>query len=326
MLIPNCGNSPFFTKNLMAFSRLIWKNLSNARLATLNSLDSYGRSPLFWAALRGDETSVKSLLRAGADISSLDREKRSALQSAIISGNVRCIELLCQRPSWRHCHPDCCMGQRLFTHVRDTLPARSALEDQNKNGVTALQCAVDLNHHRNVAYLLEIGANLESRDKDEDSPLFDAIRYCNIESLEVLLRYKSRFGYTNKTGQTALHVAAMGGDLRGLQLLTTASMEALDPRVWDSKGRTILGTLTDRVSPPDDFRAALEQLLIHLLGEDREDGDSGGDLFVDALEDPPPEKGSFGGFPSSTLPFHRNKCLIRIALPHRNYSPVANFC
>ena len=81
----------------------------------------------------------------------------------------------------------------------------------------------------------------------------------------------------------------MEGDLRGLQLLTTASMDGLDPRVRDSKGRTILGTLADRISPPDDFRAALEQLLIHLSGEDREDGDSDGNLFVDALEDPPPE-------------------------------------
>lgn len=268
-----------------------------AHLDTLNSLDSYGRSPLLWAALRGDETSVKSLLRAGADISPLDWEKRSALQSAIVSGNVRCVELLImagssiyardlhgdtaiQIAAWANDHPP--MLETLYL-------AGSALEDQNKNGVTALQCAVDLNHHRNVAYLLEIGANLESRDKDDDSPLFDAIRYCNIESLEVLLRYKPRFDYTNKTGQTALHIAAMEGNLRGLQLLTTASMEGLDPRVRDSKGRTILGTFADRVAPPDDFRAALEQLLIHLSGEEREDDDSDGDSFVDALEDHPPE-------------------------------------
>ena len=51
----------------------------------------------------------------------------------------------------------------------------------------------------------------------------------------------------------------------------------------------MLGTLADRVRPPDDFRAALEQLLIDLSGEDREDGDSDGNFFVDALEDPPLE-------------------------------------
>ena len=32
------------------------------------------------------------------------------------------------------------------------------------------------------------------------------------------------------------------------------------------------------------------------------------------------------GSPLSTLPFHRNKCLIRIVLPCRIYSPVANLC
>ena len=169
-----------------------------ARLATLNSLNLYGRSPLFWAALSGDETSVKSSLRAGADISSLDWEKRSALQSAVVSGNVRCVELLImagssiyardlrgdtaiQIAAWANDHPP---------KLETLYLAGSALEDQNKNGVTALQCAVDLNHNRNVAYLLEIGGNLESRDKDDDSPLFDAIRYCKIESLEVLLRHK----------------------------------------------------------------------------------------------------------------------------------------
>ena len=45
----------------------------------------------------------------------------------------------------------------------------SALEDKNKNGVTGLQCVVDLNHYRIVAYLLEIGTNLESRNDDDDS-------------------------------------------------------------------------------------------------------------------------------------------------------------
>ena len=159
---------------------------------------------------------------------------------------MRCVELLIVAGSSIHArdlHGDTTIQIAVWANDRppmlETLHlAESALEDQNKNGVMALQCTVDLNHHRNVAYLLEIGANLESRGNMTTPHFSMRSGTATLSRFEVLLRYKPRFDYTNKTRQTALHIAAMEGDLRVLQLLTTASMEGLDPRVQDSKGRS----------------------------------------------------------------------------------------
>ena len=61
--------------------------------AEMDAHDSRGRSPLHWAAPRGD-SSVKTLLRAGANTKRQDHERGTALLAAVQSSSVRCTELL----------------------------------------------------------------------------------------------------------------------------------------------------------------------------------------------------------------------------------------
>src|SRR5271168_1050333 len=68
----------------------------------LDTPDAYGRTPLFWAALRGDLSKVTTLLAAGADHSKTDLERRLPLHAAIQSGSVRCVEILLRRGSSVH--------------------------------------------------------------------------------------------------------------------------------------------------------------------------------------------------------------------------------
>jgi ankyrin repeat protein len=64
------------------------------RKPEVNTLDTVGRSPLFWAALRGDDEAVKALLQAGAQVTFQDYEGHTALHAALQSSSLRSVELL----------------------------------------------------------------------------------------------------------------------------------------------------------------------------------------------------------------------------------------
>jgi len=266
-------------------------------LALLNVTDSHGRSPLHWAALRGDERAIEILLRAGADACIQGREKRTPLHYAIESGNVRCVELLLMAGCNVHNRDIVGHAALQVAAWAADMPAMleviflagASLNAKSHYGATALHSAADLNHYRNVEYLLAMGAELECSDNDGDTPLYDSIRYGNSETLEVLLRHGARFDYTNKSGQTALHIAALFGTLRGLELLMTSGLEGLSTESRDEKGKTAMEAFYDRVAPPDGFKEALEALLKHvdsLQGayDDNDHEDENSDIFVDALE------------------------------------------
>ena len=261
--------------------------------AVIDMPDSQGRTPLLWAALRGDEHALRTLLRAGAKTSPIDWERRSALHSAVVSGSTGCVELLLLAGSNVHSrdiHGDTALQMAAWANdqpqmLEKIFLAGASLNDQNANGVTPLQCAVDLNHHQNVRLLLEMGANLESRDKDNDSPLFEAIRYSNIEALKVLLEYGPRFDHVNKTNQTALHIAAMEADRGVLQVLVNASMDGLDPSSRDWKNRTVLEAFNDRVHYPNGFKEDLEHLVGSVSCNLGDDDEGVREIYFDASED-----------------------------------------
>lgn len=260
--------------------------------AFLDKLDSQGRTALLWEALRGDETAVKTLLRAGADISPQDWERRTALHSAVVSDNVRCVELLLMAGSSVHTRDDHGHTAILMAAWANDNPAMietlylagASLTTQNFNLHTPLLCATDLNHHRNMERLLAMGADLECKDKDGDSPLFEALRYGNHEALEVVLRHGPQFDYTNKLGQTALHIAALFGTVRSVEMLQQVDLRGLDVEQRDWKERTAMEALQDRVASPHGLREAMEHLVQHVAGTYEEDDDTESDTYLDALE------------------------------------------
>jgi hypothetical protein len=107
----------------------------------LNSKDSYGRTPLSYAAENGHEAVVKLLLEKGAELETKDKDYgQTPLSWAAENGHEAVVKLLLEKGA--------------------------ELETKSNNGRTPLSWAAARGHEAVVKLLLEKGAELETKDKD----------------------------------------------------------------------------------------------------------------------------------------------------------------
>jgi hypothetical protein len=120
----------------------------NALLNRSHSLDledSYGRTPLSWAASNGHEAVMQLLLEKGADPNSKDEYSRTPLSWAVENGHEAVVQLLLKKGA----DPN----------------------SKDNNGGTPLSWAAEKGHEAVVAQLLDNGADIESKDSDGRTPL-----------------------------------------------------------------------------------------------------------------------------------------------------------
>jgi len=214
-------------------------------------VDAAGRTPLIWAAIKGDYESAKLLLQAGASTKYAEQERFTALHRAVGSGCLPLVELLLlmgMSVSDRTVFGDTALHVAAWTNVpfpegniavmNVLYLAGAAIDARNENGVTALQSAACLDRVQSAIWLLAHGADPNSRDNLGDVPLFESICYNTHSVLGVLLNDpKTRFDNV-KAGLTTLHMAALHADLKTLELLAASSISGVDPGARDESGRT----------------------------------------------------------------------------------------
>ncbi|KAI0973695.1 ankyrin repeat protein [Xylaria arbuscula] len=97
--------------------------------------DSFGRTPLFWAATRGHRDVVELLLEHGANVNAKDRGKMTALHAAVTGEHKDVVSLLLDRSA--------------------------RIEDKAYYGETPLMRAIQANSKDMVKVLLEYGARVD---------------------------------------------------------------------------------------------------------------------------------------------------------------------
>lgn len=139
------GTPPSFTLLHLAayFGNLAWakylldehacNHLIPRRLTSRK--DNYGRTPLFWAAIRGHRDVVKFLLDHGAQIDSKDRSNLTALHIAVTGDQKDVVSLLLDRGA--------------------------QIESKAKYGDTPLIRAIQVNSEEIIKLLLERGARVD---------------------------------------------------------------------------------------------------------------------------------------------------------------------
>mmetsp|Transcript_1603 Transcript_1603/g.4627 ORF Transcript_1603/g.4627 Transcript_1603/m.4627 type:complete len:1077 (+) Transcript_1603:855-4085(+) len=179
--------------------------------APLEATDRSGRTPLHFAAWRGQANTAQSLLRHHSSCSARDTDGRTPLHLAAIAGNVPVLlELLAYG-----------------ANTSETDPA----------GRTALHLAAYWGQAKAVKELIKGGANIEGVDHDGATALQLASWRGQGDCVKVLRRRGAQVTRQNSAGHTAFHLAAAEGRL---EVLTELMHNGNGLRVLDSEMKTLL--------------------------------------------------------------------------------------
>ena len=183
--------------------------------ANVNLVDSQGASPLMIAAATNNQDLVQALLEHNADVSHVNGVGDNVMTMTIrsLSTNV---------------------GRFLSEDVRRTYP----IEQTSEQGVFGQQysectpqeklfiiCEKGSQSMTDVQHLQDQGANINSKDKYDRTPLMVSIMYSHQHLVHWFLENGANLDVTDSAGRTALMYAVEKGDIVSVQILANSNAD-----------------------------------------------------------------------------------------------------
>ncbi|KAL8697162.1 MAG: hypothetical protein Q9201_007271 [Fulgogasparrea decipioides] len=250
---------------------LIILGWSSVNLATYLSItpdevdvfDSWGRTPLMWAAWRGDSDSVAILLAYGADPKATSNDGNSVLIYAAYGGDVECMRLILDTGADINHTSNSLLtpamgGSQLGDNpaiAKVRLERGGAIEASRHQKFTPLYVAALTNSVESVAFLLDCGASVDVSDWNCSTPLSMAISFSNHRMAEELISCGADLNTAPAFTVSYLRNAAVFGDERMIRLFIRAR-PAIDVDLKDAQGCTAEDRMKERLASmgPDDPR------------------------------------------------------------------------
>lgn len=171
--------------------------------ADKDAVDADGRTPLHWAAARGNLKCVRLLLNSnvskGYRPSSEDDMGHNPLMLAVVGSD----------PSNSEDSSAGCLPLTMEELIQKT---EGGLEGKDKRGKTALHLAVLAGRKQVAKCLLVAGAAVDARDNDGATPLILASRSRQLGCVQVLLDKFADVNAVDNVGGSSLASAALAGD------------------------------------------------------------------------------------------------------------------
>ena len=224
-------------------------------LATKDPLQNTIRPPRFdksealLAAARGGNSGLlRDLLKSGADVRARTKNGMTAVHLAAVGGHVAVLSVLVDfKADFRG---------RMRHHV---LVADRGLDEGSVTILrqpTALHLAVSQGHLSTVQFLLSHGADVDARDRGDETPLMWAVRLGFDNVVDCLIERNAGLEGMNMDGKTALHIAARYGREHAVSVLLAKGASASP---LDNAGRSPL-----RDAMASSNKSCAEQLLHRL--------------------------------------------------------------
>ena len=158
----------------------------------LNAAFPNGRYPIHDAADKGRMIIVKLLLENQVELEKRDRAGRTPLELAILAGRTQLAEVLIKAGAKHEATPLLLLAARHDSEDRDIVrflvELGADLDSKDTTGDTPLIIATRRGNHRLVHHLVENGANVNTRNSKGESPLDVASTVGALQIEQLLLR------------------------------------------------------------------------------------------------------------------------------------------
>ncbi|KAF4471098.1 hypothetical protein FALBO_1996 [Fusarium albosuccineum] len=223
-----------------------------------DEFDDLGWAPIHSAIWIDNASALEQLIAAGADINQRDWRGETPLILAASFGRVEMVRLLleykeCRRQinqgdivGWTALHaavemasPECvCM----------LLEAGASAEKRDTNGQVPLHVLAgsksDQQTAREIIRLLQDRhAHLNARDKEGETPEFNAVACNRLSVLRALVDAGASLSTISNRSQNILHVATCDTNVDTLSYLANQNLTDVDPKLKDMNNRTSLDLL-----------------------------------------------------------------------------------
>ncbi|KAL4778818.1 ankyrin repeat-containing domain protein [Aspergillus varians] len=199
-----------------------------AKGAEVNHQDGIGSTALHTIAMIGNTKIAQLLLDHGADADMEDAEGSTALQEAATHGSVDMVKLILTHQGldpnnerWlrqAQFYNAVCEGEE--TTVRLLLEQGVDMTVRNVRGAYPLHWAAEHGHRGVASILLSVGAQVDAKDKFEETALFLACRRRNEEMVHFLLDNGADINARGWKGkETVLSLVTAWGELQLVELL-----------------------------------------------------------------------------------------------------------
>ena len=200
----------------------------------IDARDAMGRTPLEWAAARGDDHAVVTLLSFGAEPNVMDNKLNTPLTLASNQGHTLCARLLLEAgaladpvlpPGVKFGSPLNCASRNATDPllIKTLLDFDADVEAGGVDGVTPLLHAARSKPVSFAKLLLDYGADINAKSKDGRTPLTTTIIHNNHNVLKLLL--ERWFEYTECPRLKAPHLLDLvieHADVETMSILTHA--------------------------------------------------------------------------------------------------------
>ncbi|KAI1386841.1 ankyrin repeat-containing domain protein [Hypoxylon trugodes] len=225
----------------------------------VNAQDAMGRTPLLWAAARGDEDAVVTLLNFGADPNIIDVQWSGPVAYSADRNHTACTRILLEAgaetdvklpPGYKIGSPLNCAARNASDPllIKTLLDFGAKVDACGVDGRTALIHAARINRPDFALLLLEHNADINAVSTAGHTPLTTAIMCNSHEVLKLLLdRWQDYNDCPRLKGPHLLKITAQYADLETVMILSTTNHFKLKYDMNYSTGdfETLLGERHD---------------------------------------------------------------------------------